>query len=127
MTDAIDEDEGNSRIDAAQWQIAERRRRTERQGVSYRDLRWHGDAEGRQSVTEAIAAAEAHEAEHGGGSWSTAWKCMDGWLDDCTLADLRAVRDLLAERRRACFARERELLLALHAGNSYDIGAGWPQ
>jgi len=119
-----DETESDSGLDALIWQIGEQRRRVEREGAQYRGCRWHGDADGRQSVTETIAAVEAMPEP---GGFTTSWKCLDGWLDSVTLDDLRTVRGLLAQRRQACFARQRELVLAAEAGEIVDLGAGWPQ
>ena len=119
-------DEGTPGLDALRWQIANRRWREELRGVVYRERRWAGDSESRQSVIETISAAEAYEATNGDGSFSTTWKCADGWLDDVTLADLREVRQLLADRRQACFQVERDKVADAEAGNAVELGSGWP-
>lgn len=124
MANAIDE--GTPALDALRWQIANRRWREELRGVVYRGLRWAGNSESRQSVIETITAAEAYEATNGGGTFSTVWKCVDGWLDNVTLADLHEVRRLLAERRQACFSAERQKLADTEAGNMVELGTGWP-
>lgn len=54
------------------------------------------------------------------------WKCADGWLDNVSLDDLREVRRLLADRRQACFAVERQKVADAEAGNPVDLGSGWP-
>jgi len=119
-------DEGTPGLDALRWQIANRRWREELRGVVYRERRWSGDSESRQSVIETISAAEAYEAANGDGSFSATWKCVDGWLDDVTLADLREVRRLLADRRQACFQVERDKVADAEAGNAVELGSGWP-
>lgn len=119
-------DEGTPGLDALRHQISDRRWREEKWGVVYLGVRWGGDSESRQSVIETITAAEAYEAANGGGSFSTAWKCVDGWLDSVTLADLHEVRRLLVERRQACFGVERQKVADAEAGNVVELGAGWP-
>lgn len=118
-------EEGTPGLDSLIWQIANRRWREEKTGVVYNNHRFRGDTGGRQSIIEAIKAAEVYESTNGDGSWSTSWKTQDGWLT-VTLADLYEVLDLLGARRQQCFAIEKEKIADAEAGNPVDLGSGWP-
>lgn len=118
------EDENTSYWDARKSLVERYRARIEAAGVEYRGMRWRGDAGGRQAITETIAAAEDIEAA--GGTFSATWKCLDGWLEDVTLSDLRQVRMLIAAKRDACFKRQHALYGALGGREDVDIYSGWP-
>jgi len=120
-------EEGTPGLDALIWQIADRRWREELRGVEHLGIRWGGDSDSRQSVVETIRAAEEYEATNGGGSFSTDWKGLDGWASDVTLADLREVLTLLADRRQACFKTERQKAADAEAGKDVELGSGWPE
>lgn len=123
MTDEALEE--TSQWDAQKHLVERYRKRIEAAGVEYRGHRWRGDAGGRQAITETIAAAEDIEAN--GGTFSATWQCLDGWLEDVTLSDLRQVRMLIAAKRDATFKRQKELHDALDARQDVDIYSGWPE
>lgn len=115
--------------------IAAKRYEKEIEGVVYSNIRWTGDKDGRQAVTEAIDAAERFEQEYGAGTWTTTWKGVattEGgtrWLVGCTLTDLLQVQALGAQRRNDCFLREHELELSVMDGTfvEEDLETGWPE
>lgn len=131
MSELEEMETGSSTLDALRTQITTRRHRAEARGVEHLGIRWVADSAGRQSVTEALAFADAVEAEHGPGAFTTQWKGANGqWAENVTRTDLLTVGMLIGQRRAACFARERELsLLAGADPESFDttlIGTGWP-
>lgn len=128
MAETEIETEDTSGRDATLTLIERVRERIEARGVEWGGIRWRSDAMGRQSLIETIAGAEAYEAVHGAGSFATSWRGAGGeWRDGTTLDDLRHARLLIAERRKALFEHQRQMVADVMAGESVDIHEGWPE
>lgn len=126
-------------VSEAAARVAAERWRWQTAGALYDGHRYHTDAEGRQALTGAVVGAQAHEAEHGPGSFSTPWKTADGFTT-LDLPGLIAAGQAVLGHVQACFGREAEIVSALQTAAAqpgataetlialYDseIGHGWP-
>jgi len=86
-------------------------------GAVYEGHAYHTDTEGRQAITGAVVGAQAYEAVHGEGSFSTVWKARDGFVT-LDLPSLIAAGQAVLDHVQACFAREAEILAALQTAAS---------
>ncbi|MBB4266884.1 DUF4376 domain-containing protein [Roseospira visakhapatnamensis] len=135
----VEPDSLDALVAQAAARVAAERWTRQTAGVMHDGHRYHTDTEGRQSITGAVVGAQAHEATHGPGTFSTVWKTADGFVD-LDLPGLIAAGQAVLAHVAACFAREAEIRAAIQAAaadpdatatdiiTTHDthIGHGWP-
>ncbi len=107
-------------------EVKQKREAVETRGVDYNGHTFASDRQSRQSVIETLEYALDQD------SFSATWKTSDGFMTGVAAADLKAVRDKIAQLRQAAFDNEATLATEINAAatiqelKAVDITSGWP-